>query len=255
MLLDKWYLDLVTDEGLTVISYAATARVAGLRVGYSAELVAPRGQRASERWRWRSEPPRRESDGLSWRCPGLSVHGLWRGQAPAISVRLLDCAAGGIQWRVVQPRAAAAIRLDDGRTFRGTGYVERLRLTLPPWRLPFDELRWGRFHGETSTLVWIDWRGGMRRQWAYLDGHPVEEISIDDRHVHAGGARLDLTASAILRDAPLLNVLGRWRTAGRLMAPSQARSHETKWLSRGELRRADGRTDHGWGIHEVVRWR
>lgn len=70
------------------------------------------------------------------------------------------------------------MRLPNGEEFVGTGYAERLDMTLAPWALPFEELRWGRFIGPSRSAVWIYWRGGLERRWAFVDSSAVQAREI-----------------------------------------------------------------------------
>jgi hypothetical protein len=126
-----------------------------------------------------------------------------------------------------------------GRPVTGLGYVEVLTLTLPPWRLPIDELRWGRFCAADGGAVWIEWRGPHPLKLGLLDGAPApfmpERLGLRDHRVLRSG-RIGETALAMI---PRLD-----RLPGRVLGLS-----ETKWLSRGALAGSEG-----WAIHEVVRW-
>ena len=82
--------------------------------------------------------------------------------APPIHRRLFESADGIVDWTCEMPRARTRI----GEVC-GDGYAEVLHMTVPPWKLPIDELRWGRFHGQGA------WRcgssGGARcRSGGYL---------------------------------------------------------------------------------------
>ena len=56
---------------------------------------------------------------------------------------LVSSAAGAIDWSCLMPRPAARAATASGRV-EGLGYAERLRLTLPPWAVPFQAVRRGR---------------------------------------------------------------------------------------------------------------
>jgi hypothetical protein len=132
----------------------------------------------------------------------------------------------------------------------GLGYVEELVMTVPPWRLPIDSLRWGRFASARSGLTWIEWRGAHPLRLALLDGKPADLASASEEQVDAGGSSLSLSAAAVLRS-------GRIARTALSGIPGLARTfplgilglEETKWRSRGTLG-----ADQGWAIHEVVRW-
>ena len=60
--------------------------------------------------------------------------------------------AGSIVWTCLQPGSRVNISLGD-RQLAGLGYAECLSVTLPPWRLPLSELRWGRFVSAEHSLA------------------------------------------------------------------------------------------------------
>lgn len=256
--LEKWYLDLVTDDGTAVVGYVAGVTWHGLHLHFASTLVASRDTPPDERsalgaGAW----PQLANDRLSWSAESLAVHGDWRALAAPIERTLLTSPAGDIEWTCVMPRAHGVVDTPAGR-FEGIGYAERLRLTLPPWAFPFHALRWGRHVSDRHGLVWIEWDGDHALRAVWLDGelHP-------EAHVVAAGvagltngrtlrwhASRDLTrrsvGATIARVSPVLAA----RVAGRL-----ATMQEHKQLSASSLVDAAGHAlDQGWAIHEVVTW-
>jgi hypothetical protein len=129
-------------------------------------------------------------------------------------------------------------------------------MTLKPWRLPFNELWWGRFISPSHVLVWIDWRGSVDRTWVFANDIERRRATIGQNSVELpdDGLVLAIDGGRVLRSGSLAKtalhslravvaLLPRWRTA-----------HETKWLSRGTFTDPNV-TSAGWVIHEVVRWR
>lgn len=223
----KWYLDCVTRQGEPVVLYHAQVRWGALALRYASVLGGATSLR-------HTPEPRVEGDTVTFRAPRLGIDGTWRALAPAHEERLSD----GVEWWCVQPRAKVSLRLGD-RALSGLGYVETLTLTRPPWRLPFDELRWGRFCAADRGAVWIEWRGAHPLDLALIDGAPAGfapgRLGLHDHRVLRSG-RIGETALAMV---PRLE-----RLPGRILGLS-----ETKWLSRGALAGSEG-----WAIHEVVRW-
>jgi len=136
---------------------------------------------------------------------------------------------------------------------RGLGYAEHLELSVEPWHMPIDSLRWGRFVGERSSLVWIDWRGAHDKKLVLFDGKPLASPEIDERAVGGEGVHLDIGEGTTLRSGKLGKtalelVPGLERFPMRILAVD-----EHKWTARGTLEDATGR-DEGFVIHEIVRW-
>ena len=65
----------------------------------------------------------------------------------------------------------------------GLGYAERLVLTIPPWKLPIETLRWGRFLSPSDWIVWIDWQGEHPQTIVYRNGARVAVDELGDEQI------------------------------------------------------------------------
>jgi hypothetical protein len=256
--LTKWYADCVSEDGDAVILYNAELRWGALMIHYANLLVHRDGEPARSRISLRKHPaPVVLSDRIEWKWPEWKVEGSWRESDTGVQANLFESDAGSVQWHCVSPRSAGTILVGAGRAFLGWGYVEHVRLTLFPTRLPIRQLRWGRFLNATDALVWIDWRGEHNKQVIYHNGKAVSASTIGDREIMLGdeGVVLNLDAGIVLREGTLgataLAVLsGRQRTLlGQAMG-----IRECKWLSRAVLRCPGRAGSSGMAIHEVVQW-
>jgi hypothetical protein len=253
--LDKWYMDVVAPEGDAAILYHATLRVGSVPLRVRSAMVLPRDGRGRRSSTWTGAGVPRESDsGVTFEAGRWS--GTWSRRAPGFRVRLEDGPDGVIDWHVAAPAGDAVVRIGDFAC-RGGGYVERLRMTMPPWRFAYRGLRWGRFIGERSWLVWIRWSegpGGAQRVWVAGE-HGVENAGvIDDDRVETPRASLRLARDRELHSASLHGTLGPIaRVIAPLVPAPLLEAHETKWLSLGELASPRG-PERGWAIHEVVRF-
>jgi len=249
--LRKWYLDCVSDEGEVVIAYQAELRFKSVALHFASLLHQEGQQRPRVRSTLRRCPaPAVTGTTLLWEAPPLEIAGAWQALAPAFATTLFEDAGRAVQWRCEQPRSRASLRLPSGRTVEGFGYAEQLVMTVPPWRLPIEELRWGRFATARAGLVWIEWQGPHPLRVALLDGVPVELDSACEDRVDAGPSSLSLSAPAVLRSGRIgQTALSGIAGLGRSVPLRILRLEETKWRSRGRLG-----ADEGWAIHEVVRW-
>ena len=253
--LDKWYFDVVTGGGDVAILYAARLRWGAVRVCYASAIEnAASGTHREARTIRDIAPPGRHEDTLTWRNRALHVAGEWRRNAPPIRHTLASTPQGAIRWSCRVPRACASVRI-GGCTYDGLGYVERLRLTMPPSQMPFDALRWGRHLSDRHALVWIDWQGAEHRSWVWLDGELQAQAVVTDGGVSGleDGAELCIDGSRDVVDrnvlttfADALPALAR-RVAGRL-----ASMHEHKRVGRSSIVRSGVRLDDGWTLHELV---
>ena len=171
---------------------------------------------------------------------------------PAFEHRLLEAADGVVHWHCEVPRAD--VRFRTGKTvIEGTGYAERLELTVLPWRIPADEIRWGRFLAAETSIVWIDWRGHHPQRLVFHDGHLTSAASISDEGLCFGsGLHLSLDNRRVVNADVLGGLLAPLEVLRPLVTPI-AHIHQTRWLSRGQLRGAAGVSTLGWSLHELVR--
>jgi len=250
--LSKWYLDAVGETGEVFIGYRAALRWMKIDVAYASALTAKQGGVGSSATIRPSGEPEPREGAIAWVEPGLEVSGTWRGAAPPIVRTLYESSEGAVVWRCLLPSAQA--RIHRGETLlHGLGYAEHLSMTIPPWRLPIDTLRWGRFLSTEHAIVWIEWESREgRRTWVFVDGTEVRgEVSEEGIFFDGGKLRLPVPGRLTLRDGRLSHLLGDLP----LPRPFTLRAlaiHETKWRTRGALERLGAPPVEGWAIHEVV---
>ena len=192
---------------------------------------------------------------LVWDCPALRAKGEWTAQRPAVFEQVYRSDQGVIEWSCLQPQSSVRICAGDV-LLEGPGYAEQLHMTLPPWSMPIDELRWGRFVTAGDAIVWIQWHGAHRTEIAYENGHRIAAVRIADDGIELeSGTTLAFEHAAVLRQG----TLGSTALAGipglsKAVPARILRVLECKWLSRAKLLRNGSIDSSGWAIHEVVRW-
>ena len=255
--LSKWYLDCVGDDGDALVAYAAEVRWGTVSLRYASTLRRrPGQQRATVDATLRETPwPTETGRDVAWEAPALRLEGTWKALAAPIESTILESDEGRVQWRCVLPSARGTV-VHGGARLEGRGYVEVLTLTLPPWRLPIDELRWGRFLGEKHALVWIDWRGPHARRLAWLDGHGMRAERVEPEGVTSdAGESLTIAPGGLMRQGALgRTALAVLPAVDRLLPVRILAADETKWCAPGVLDVRDAPPDPGWVVHEVVRW-
>ncbi len=257
--LSKWYLDAVSEDGDVFIGYHALLRWHRLKASYAATLTGE-GDDARTRAtvRFEEEPILRVGS-LSWAAPVLGVAGTWESvTSREISRTLCESSEGSVSWRCVLPAARCELA-HRGRTLRGLGYVEHLSSTLPPWKLPIDTLRWGRFLADAHSVVWIDWRrktGADAKTWIFVDGREVHgEMSEETVFFEGGRVELPAQGRLVLREGGLSYLLRNLPRGLRTSLPTHGLAiHETKWRTRGCLELPGEAPAAGWAIHEIVRF-
>jgi hypothetical protein len=250
--LSKWYMDCVTDDGDALIVYRAVLSWRRLRFHYSSTLWFPAAGAPETRTSIRPSPdPVLSPESLAWQSESLGFSAKWTGGTGAVSQTLFENDRGAVRWSCLLAQSDVCARLGD-RSLRGRGYVERLDMTLPPWRLPIRELRWGRFIDPHNAVVWIDWAGPYPLRRVFYNGRLLEQADVTDHAVSAANLALQLREPRVLRSGRIAGILNDVPGLSRLL-PRQVRTmHEVKWLSRGTLTSAAGA--EGWAIHERVTW-
>lgn len=256
--LTKWYLDLVTDDGIAVVGYWARLRWGPVQVSYVALLRSAPGRAPEERASIRrSDAPHEDNDVIGWHCAPLGLTGAWRRESAALGGTLLDNADGQINWSCSMPRAQATVEW-EGVTHEGRGYAEVLQLTIPPHRLPFHMLRWGHHGSNRCAVVWIDWQGDSLRRWVWLDGREQPGSTLSATGLELGDGRaVRFAESRDLQLRPVADAFTPVAPAGvrRWLMGSLGGMREHKVLSRSFLTSADGgKLDEGWAVHEEVTW-
>jgi len=255
-LLSKWYLDCISEDGKVFIGYSASLRWKSLKMNYSSILKYRdiKGIETKTSIGGYSLLEASEAS-ISWSHRRLGLNGTWNAVSLPIKKKLYDSDAGFIEWTCMQPLSRADICM-KGLRISGLGYAEHLMMSIKPWSLPIDELRWGRFHAGGNYLVWIEWRGPKPLTIAFYNGTMFENVSISDRKIKIDGGKttLELDESLMLREGPLIStVFSKVPVIQGVLARHIPNMHECKWRSRGELNDR-GVISMGWAIHEVVKW-
>lgn len=259
--LKKWYFDGVSDDGRALIGYSARLRWNALEVHYASYLYLPAAGPARSESRYRgAEDPEIKDQTIRWGDKRLGVQGEWVCAAAPLRARLHESEAGWLDWHCHQPVSRCRIELQGEPPIEGWGYAECLEMTLPPWKLDFDELRWGRFAHPDNPLVWIELKGADTRRWVFDGAGLASGSSVSDTAISVAGGQktLLLEAPAVIEEeqkfAAVLRELDRWLPGFDRITPLQfLRARETKWRSAGVLLVDGAVQQRGWVIHELVK--
>lgn len=252
--LEKLYLDCVSPQGNVFIGYAARLRYGLFRLNYGAVITKSGELPDTQRQTFRFGELTASESVVEWDNPALRVRGSWTTRSRIPRTDLLDGPDGGIEWECLGGSCAAEVLL-DGAVISGSGYAERLVMTIPPWKLPFRELRWGRFIGDApeDQITWIDMRDGLDRGWIWHASRLLPG-SVGDEEIAVGSARLRFEISSPVRAGNVADrMLGRLGFL-RFLIPRGARNiNESKFSGKGKLLRPGSESD-GTFINEVVKW-
>jgi len=254
--LEKYYVDLVTAEGQYFIGYSARLTWGAIKINYCATLHHPSmlGVNAGPSLTSRGRPIADDSV-LTWHNPKLGFDGQWQKLASSERHVLHQTDEGVVEWNCLQPSAQVQLTTTSGETYHGLGYVEFLKLTIPPWHLGLRALLWGRFVSEDHSVVWIEWRGKHDLLLLVCDGQRAVNPQISDNCVRCEDFELSLERAGIIREDSIGETLVSKIPSVLRLAPIEfLGGKENKYISRGRLAFAGGLDHTGWVIHERVSW-
>ncbi|MEI6677354.1 MAG: hypothetical protein WCL21_02030 [Mariniphaga sp.] len=260
--LDKWFLDFVGENGEAMIFYAATLTWHGWSSSYTSWLHYDGSSGVHLKSRFRSiQFPQIKDNLITWNDPKSGMSGTWESMAEMIQSRIFDSEEGFLEWKCFQPASKVQLKINDS-VLDGRGYAEQLILTIPPWKIPMNELRWGHFGSAENNMVWIELREKKIQRWFWLNGEKIENCTIEDDHIALPGKGLILNldrgvllesekkifsiATKIVRFIPGFK---------RVMPLNFLMADEIKWLSKGQLRTNQNIHSTGTAIHEFVNFK
>jgi hypothetical protein len=251
----------VDAEARAVIGYWASLAWRGVALTWqNVTLFEPGKAPVSRSSLAPASPPARADGAISWRAEALGCGIDFEPRQPPISERLLEGDSGVVEWRVEAPAAEVSVSLRGFEPLRGTGYAERILITIPPWRLPIRELRWGRWIGKAASrsAVWIDWRGESPRTWVFVDGAAASSAEVTDEGVRAQtteAVEVALGERRTLQEGSLDEIVSTIPGLRAVVPRSFLGLRQSRWCSDGLLREGDAAPCAGSAIHEVVVFR
>jgi hypothetical protein len=253
----KWYVDCIDQAGRAVIGYWSAFAWRGARLSINNVALMEPGT-PPRYWRSFSRTPEPEVRGstFTWRAGTLDWSLTGRALAPPFGLRLLDGADGTVDWECAACPMRADVTLPGGGALSGLGYAERLSISLAPWKLPIEELRWGRWIANAGgrSMVWIDWRGAHPLTAVFVDGARSPSAVVTDGRIAAGDAVLTLPEGPTLLQRSVRDVVGGSGPLSRLLPPAWLNVRDCKRMSPGTFEAAGSPPETGWAIHEHVRF-
>lgn len=259
--LSKWFLDFTGYDGETMIFYSANMKWHHIPVEYTSWLHYKQDDKVKSGYRFsRVQEPKRNLNKIIWNDLKFGFSGVWRAAATPISARIFESSEGFLEWNCFQPAAKVQIETKEG-TKTGWGYAEQLILTVPPWKIPMDELRWGRFISDTDHIVWIELKSQETRNWMWRNSERVNLFSIGDKQLTLPDIDLNLALDqrqVLESEKKIASVTGKIVRFipgfNKFMPVNFLLSDETKWLSRGTLTQNGITKTEGFAIHELVQF-
>lgn len=251
----KWYLDGVAPSGATFVAYWTRLQWRGLALSWHSVAVREGTGLLREISSLASAaPPAWQDDRLAWHAPALELTLEYQPLFPAFTTALLASDRGALNWRCDIPAGSVHLGLGSGTTLEGLGYAEHIHFTIPPWRLPLRELRWGRWIADDGarSLIWIGWEGPSPRRWVFLDGRQCGESAIAEREVLVEDARLEIETDTLIRSRVFGDLAGTVPGLRALLPGSIRGMREIRWLGQARLHTREASAIPGWCLFEHV---
>ena len=249
--LSKWYLDCVTDSGKTFIAYVGDLHWGPLHLHYSSLLRSEQNAVTQQNSLRQPSMPVLDGKSMSWNSDHFDFSAVWQSDLSELRQTVFTSEEGSVEWHCLIPVAQVRTNGDSG-----LGYVEHLTMTVAPWKIPIQNLRWGRFGSASDWVVWIDWQGEFSKRILYRNGETVSASTLDDQQItFADGSRLTMDRSLILRNGPLgTTALSSIPGVTNTFPARLLQINECKWRSRATLECRGRPVVEGWAIHEIVSW-
>jgi hypothetical protein len=253
--LTKWYIDCVAADGRAVIAYWASLAWRKVALTWQNVTLYEAGRPPVSRSSLLPGPPPEVAcDRITCRMPALECAVDIQSQQHPIEERLFESDEGAVQWRAEAPAAAVRMELSGFAPVLGPGYAERILFSIPPWRLPIRELRWGRWldPAASRSVVWIDWRGACPRTWVFVDGIKATTAVVTGESISAAGVKVLLGEGRKLHERAFADVAATIPPLRAVVPKSLLALREAKWCSTGILLDGNAAAQAGTAIHEVA---
>jgi hypothetical protein len=186
----------------------------------------------------------------------FKLAGNWEKSESPIESILYQNGNGMVNWSCHHPLSLCNITYQN-KTFSGWGYAETLFLSVKPWHLPIDELRWGRFLAFGISIIWIQWMGKNPINKVYLNGKEFNDAKIypDQVLFDAGKNKIVFSEISVIRQVKFSNHLSGIPYLKILLSKTRIlNTLETKYKSKGMFTSSAGFIHSGWCIYEIVIW-
>ena len=254
--LEKTYMDYTDPAGNSFILYSASLHYYFLQFNYSGFIFSDENNQITKQKSIHKSHLTNGNGQLSFSNRHFGITGSWSDAGPPISSQLYKNSSGTVYWNCHHPLAICQISFQN-RAYSGLGYAETLILSIKPWRLPMDALRWGRFTADGVYVVWIQWTGAYPVNKIFLNGKEFNDAVYSENKIwfNGGRTRIELYKCEIIRQVNLVSHLSKISWLKLLLSATRIlNSVETKYKSAADLITSEGVISSGRCIYENVKW-
>ncbi|MDP4175314.1 MAG: hypothetical protein Q8933_15170 [Bacteroidota bacterium] len=257
-LLSKWYVDLIDPQGNLFIIYIGRLKFGRLNIYYSSLLRKIPHEKSSDIYTLKKyEAPQINEKTFFWKSKDLGVELNFLQAGNSAKKNIIEIPEGFIKWHCIHTKSIGELVVNGKECFKGLGYVERLDMTIKPWKLPFNELRWGRYISDKNSIVWIDIRGEFNYSMLLNDKAECDDpLFYDDRITFANTKNaLQFYAPEDIRKGEIISsTFSKIKMINKFIPSGLLKIYEDKSVAKADLLQSNDLIDTGWALYEVVRW-
>lgn len=253
--LEKLYLDCIDESGNCFIIYRACLKLYFFKVAYSALLFSDFQNKITEKTMLKKiGQPLINGSFLYYENPHLQIKGSWqRLDSPIFITLFKDQKGEKLTWNCHHSKAWTKIEY-GGKVFQGLGYAETLYLPVKPWKLPVQEIKWGRFLSEIYTVIWIHWKGEYPVNKIFCNGTLYEDAVFNHDIITFGEAKyiLSFQEISVLREGSLASTLSDIFFLEMFLKSRIFSLYENKYKAKAVLKYGHDKSSIGWALYETV---
>jgi hypothetical protein len=255
--LKKLYLDSIDEHGNCFVVYWANLKFSFFNIVYSGLIFSDAENLSYEKSSFRKFSKPENSDVIIFDNHSLKLQGTWHRQDSPVSILLFTDKNGNkLFWDCHHPKTSTSI-VYKGRIYQGLGYAETLTLPIKPWKLPIDQLRWGRFLSHNHTIIWINWKGAYPLNKLIWNGQLIDDAIFKDSYITFDNGKSVLTfhEKSIIREGKLIKLLSKMPWLRIIFNSKILNTLEIKYKASTSFSRNHTVLEKGWSLFEIVTWK
>ncbi len=228
---EKWYFDCIDEASNDVfIGYSVKLKWKFINARYQGYVFNKHDEHTEKHSLSKRARVNVVTPIISFASKLFDISGTWEEKDPSFTKTVFANEKGSVMLECFQPRSAVNIRIKNG-IIAGTGYCERIKLTLKPWQLPFKEIRWGRCHTESDTYIWVYSKGESGLNMLLKNNKEYKIISITPTMVETSEFTLNFDKLRIVQNSRIENMIQKSITLKTIIPQKAQRIHTLKFFS------------------------
>ncbi|MBL7789075.1 MAG: hypothetical protein JNL75_04490 [Chitinophagales bacterium] len=255
--LEKKYFDVIDNNGNCFIAYWAELYILIIKINFSSIIINNSENITTEKVSLtKTDKPNQDND-FTFKNKKLGITFVFNGKKTGVKEELYqNIQEEKLVWDCHHPLASVSLYY-DGINYRGLGYSETIHMSLAPWELPIDELRWGRYLSQDTSIVWIEWKGSNPLRKIYYNSSYYEDGSIDNEKLVFGSGKYQVyfLSPSVIYEGKISNHLKNLNWLKWIINKRILETIEVKFKSKAIFKVNDSMMNTGWSLYEIVKWK